>query len=169
MLVFFLFYLIKYSVQSLSHVRLWDPMDCSTPGFPVLHCLPAFTQTHVHWIDEATNRLILCRPFSRPVFPSISVFQCVTSSHQVAKVCVCCVCVVDAPHHVAHRVLFPWLGIEPVPLAVKAQSPNHWTTREFFNPLTLVFLRIPCSSYHSAPGSLENHLTQNFSSLYILG
>ena len=118
-------------VQLLSHVRLWDPMDCSTPGFPVLHCLPAFTQTHVHWIDEATNRLILCRPFSWPVFPSISVFQCVTSSHQVAKVCVCCVCVVDAPHHVAHRVLFPWLGIEPVPLAVKAQSPNHWTTREF--------------------------------------
>ena len=25
-----------------------DPMDCSTPGFPVLHCLPEFAQTHVH-------------------------------------------------------------------------------------------------------------------------
>ena len=24
------------------------PMDCSTPGFPVLHCLPEFAQTHVH-------------------------------------------------------------------------------------------------------------------------
>ena len=27
---------------------LFDPMDCSTPGFPVLHCLLEFTQTHVH-------------------------------------------------------------------------------------------------------------------------
>ena len=25
-----------------------DPMDCSTPGFPVLHCLPQFAQVHVH-------------------------------------------------------------------------------------------------------------------------
>ena len=28
-------------------------MDCSTPGFPVLHYLPEFAQTHVHWINEA--------------------------------------------------------------------------------------------------------------------
>ena len=27
---------------------LCDPMDCSMPGFPVLHCLPEFSQTHVH-------------------------------------------------------------------------------------------------------------------------
>ena len=27
---------------------LCDPMDCSTPGFPVLHYLPEFAQTHVH-------------------------------------------------------------------------------------------------------------------------
>ena len=27
---------------------LCDPMDCSTPGFPVLHYLPEFVQTHVH-------------------------------------------------------------------------------------------------------------------------
>ena len=25
-----------------------DPMDCSTPGFPVLHLLPELAQTHVH-------------------------------------------------------------------------------------------------------------------------
>ena len=40
-------------VQSLSHVQLFDPMDCSMPGFPVLHCLPEFTQTHVHWVSDA--------------------------------------------------------------------------------------------------------------------
>ena len=27
---------------------LCDPIDCSTPGFPVLHCLPKFAQIHVH-------------------------------------------------------------------------------------------------------------------------
>ena len=36
------------SVQSLSCVRLCDPMDCSMPGLPVHHQLPEFTQTHVH-------------------------------------------------------------------------------------------------------------------------
>ena len=30
-----------------------DPMDCSTPGLPVHHQLPEFTQTHVHWVGEA--------------------------------------------------------------------------------------------------------------------
>ena len=28
-------------------------MGCSTPGFPVLHCLPEFAQTHVHWVGDA--------------------------------------------------------------------------------------------------------------------
>ena len=32
-----------------------DPMDCSMPGFRVLHYLPEFAQTHVHWISDATS------------------------------------------------------------------------------------------------------------------
>ena len=36
-------------VQSLSRVLLFlTPVDCSMPGFPVLHSLPEFAQTHVH-------------------------------------------------------------------------------------------------------------------------
>ena len=30
-----------------------DPMDCSMPGFPILHYLPEFAQTHVPWVDDA--------------------------------------------------------------------------------------------------------------------
>ena len=53
---FFFFGVFSYPislvvVQSLSRVRLCDPMDCSMPGFPVLHYLPdseEFAQTHVH-------------------------------------------------------------------------------------------------------------------------
>ena len=32
---------------------LCDPMDCSTLGFPVLHCLLEFAQTYVHWFNGA--------------------------------------------------------------------------------------------------------------------
>ena len=32
---------------------LCDPMDCSTPGFPVLHHLPELAQTHVYWVVDA--------------------------------------------------------------------------------------------------------------------
>ena len=37
----------------LSCPTLWDPTDCSMPGLSVLHCLPKFAQTHVHWVDDA--------------------------------------------------------------------------------------------------------------------
>ena len=41
------------SVRSLSRVRLCDPMDCSTPGFPVHHQLSELAQTHVHRVGDA--------------------------------------------------------------------------------------------------------------------
>ena len=42
------------SVQfSRSVVSDCNPMDCSTPGFPVHRQLPEFTQTHVHWVGDA--------------------------------------------------------------------------------------------------------------------
>ena len=34
-------------------LTLCGPMDCCTPSFPVLHYLPEFAQTHVHWIGDA--------------------------------------------------------------------------------------------------------------------
>ena len=39
-------------------------------------------------------------------------------------------CFIFWPHHAVYRILVPRPGIEPMPLAVKAQSLNHWTTRE---------------------------------------
>ena len=41
------------SVQSLSSVRLCNPMNRSTPGLPVHHHLPELTQTHVHRVRDA--------------------------------------------------------------------------------------------------------------------
>ena len=58
-------------------IRLCDPMDCSTPGFPVHHQLPEFTQTHVTESVMPSNHLILCRPLLLlpSIFPSIRVFS----------------------------------------------------------------------------------------------
>ena len=39
--------------QSLSYIQLCNPMNCSTPGFPVFHYLPEFSQTHVHLVSDA--------------------------------------------------------------------------------------------------------------------
>ena len=49
---------------------LCDPMDCSTPGFPVLHHLPELVQTHVFELVMTSNHLIPCHPLL--LLPSIS-------------------------------------------------------------------------------------------------
>ena len=78
------------SVQSLSRVRLCNPTDCSTPGFPVHQQLLELTQTHVHRVMTPFKHLILCRPLLLlpSIFPSLhqGLFQWVSSSHEVAKV-----------------------------------------------------------------------------------
>ena len=58
-------------------LTLCDPMDCSTLGFPVLHYLPEFAQTHVHWVSDAIQPSHPLLPPSLPllsIFPSIRVF-----------------------------------------------------------------------------------------------
>ena len=52
-------------------------MDGSTPGFPVLHHLLEFAQTHVHESVMPSNHLILCHPLLLlpSIFPSIRAFS----------------------------------------------------------------------------------------------
>ena len=63
-------------------------MDCSMPGFPVLHCLQEFTQTHVHWVSDTIQSSLPLLPASSPALnlsQHQGLFQWVISSHQVAK------------------------------------------------------------------------------------
>ena len=46
-------------------------MDCSTPGFPVHYQLLEFTQTHVHWVGDATQP---SHPLSSPSPPAFQSF-----------------------------------------------------------------------------------------------
>ena len=84
---------VGQSISSVSHscLTLCDPMDCSTPGLPVHHQLPEFTQTHVHRVGDAIQlptspSVVLFSCFQS--FPASGFFQWVSSSHQVAKVLV---------------------------------------------------------------------------------
>ena len=49
-------------------------MDCSAPGFPVLHHLPEFAQTHVHSVSDVIHLILCCPLCLLPlIFPSIRV------------------------------------------------------------------------------------------------
>ena len=81
------------SVQFISVAQscptLCYPMNCSTPGLPVHHQLPEFTQTHVHRVSDAIQP---SHPLSSPSPPAPnpsqhqSPFQRVNSLYEVAKV-----------------------------------------------------------------------------------
>ena len=69
-------------------LTLCNAMDCSTPGFPVLHYLSEFAQTHVHWVGDAIQP---SHPPSPPSPPALNLSQhqglsqWVDPWHQVAQ------------------------------------------------------------------------------------
>ena len=82
---------INHSVRSVAQScpTLFNPMNHSTPGLPVHHHLPEFTQIHDHRVSDAIQP---SHPLSPP-YPPVpnpsqhqSLFQSVNSSHEVAKV-----------------------------------------------------------------------------------
>ena len=79
----------QFSSMTQSCPTLSNPMDCSTPGFPVYHQLLELAQTHVHQVDDAIQP---SHPLSSPSPPAFNLpqhqglFQGVSSSHQLAKV-----------------------------------------------------------------------------------
>ena len=80
---------VQFSSVTQSCPTLCDPLNCSTPGLPVHHQLPEFTQTHVHRVGDAIQPFHpLSSPFPPTPSPSQhqSLFQWVNSSHEVAKV-----------------------------------------------------------------------------------
>ena len=80
---------VQFSSVAQSCLTLCDPMNCSTPGLPVHHQLPEFTQTPVHRVGDAIQP---SHPLPSPSPPAPSpsqhqgLFQWVNSSPEVAKV-----------------------------------------------------------------------------------
>ena len=76
---------------------LWDPMDCSTPGFPVLHHLLEFAQTHAHWVCDAIPP---SHPLLPPSPPAFNLSQ--------------------------HRGLFQWVGSASASASVLPMNIQGW-------------------------------------------
>ena len=55
---------VQFSSVTQSCLALCDPMNCSTPGLPVHHQLPEFTQTHIHRVGDAIQPSHPVVPFS---------------------------------------------------------------------------------------------------------
>ena len=80
---------VQFSSVSQSCPTLCNPMNRSTPGLPVHHQFLQLTQTHVHWVSNAIQPFHpLSSPSPAAPNPSQhqSLFQWVSSSHEVAKV-----------------------------------------------------------------------------------
>ena len=81
---------VQFSSVAQSCPTLCDPMNPSTPGLPVHHHLPEFTQTHVHRVSDAIQPSHPLSSSPSPLAPNPSqhqsLFQWVNSSHEVAKV-----------------------------------------------------------------------------------
>ena len=63
---------VQFTSVAQSCPTLCDPMNHSTPGLPVHHQLPEFTQTHVHRVGEAIQP---SHPLSSPSPPALNLFQ----------------------------------------------------------------------------------------------
>ena len=80
---------VQFSSVAQSCLTLCNPTNCSTPGLPVHHQLPEFTQTHVHHVGDAiqpSHPLLSPSPPAPNPSQHQGIFQWVNSSHQVAKV-----------------------------------------------------------------------------------
>ena len=80
---------VQFSSVTQSCPTLCDPMNHRTPGLPVHHHLPEFTQTHVHRVSDAiqpSNPLLSPSPPAPNPSQHQSLFQRVNSTHEVAKV-----------------------------------------------------------------------------------
>ena len=80
----------RTSVSSVTQLcpTLCEPMNRSTPGLPVHHQFPEFTQTHIHRVSDAIQP---SHPLSSPFAPASNAsqhqsFPMINSSHEVAKV-----------------------------------------------------------------------------------
>ena len=80
---------VYFSSVAQSCLTLCNPMDCSMPGFLILHYLPEFAQIHAHWVSDAIQQ---SHPLSTPSLSAFNLsqhqglFQWIGYLHQVTKV-----------------------------------------------------------------------------------
>ena len=86
-LLFWKFGSVQLSLVAQPCSTLWDPMDYSTPGFPVHHQLPELAKAHVQWVSDAIQPSHPLSSRSPALYLSQhqDLFKWISSSYQVAK------------------------------------------------------------------------------------
>ena len=129
-------------------------MDCSMPGFPVLHHLLEFAQIHVHWVSDATQPSHSLTPLFPPAFnlsQNQGLFQWVCFLYQVAKALEAkiykqlkklntkkpnnpikkCAC---TSHSVVSDSLIPWTVTHQTTLSMEFSRQEYWSGLPFPSP-----------------------------------
>ena len=159
-----------------------NPIYCSTPGLPVHHQLPEFTQTHVHPVGDAiqpvmpSSHLILCHPlfFLPPIPSNIRVFSNESTLHmrwpKYWSFCLLRLLLLNRFSHVRLSAT-PWTAAYQAPLSVgfpkgrilervAVPSSRGFSPTHGLNPS---FLRLLLWSHL---GSLRHHVERIASSLH---
>ena len=131
-----------FQLLSRKSPSLCNPVDCSTPGFPVLHYLLEFSRTHVHWVGDAIQPSHSLSSPSPPAF-NLSQHHClfkwVGSSHQGSKA---------LELQLQHQP-FQWILMVDVFNHYLCIIPEHFHhPKETLHPLTVIL----CSLLSPDPG-----------------
>ena len=119
-----------YCSVAQSCPTLCNPMDRSTPGFPVHHQLPELGQTHVSWVSDTiqpSHPLLSPSPSAFNLHQDL--FKWASSSHQVAKVL-----------ELQHQFYREYSGLISFRIdwfdffAVQGALPAHWQMHSFNKP-----------------------------------
>ena len=151
---FHLFWLSQFSSVAQSCPTLCNPMNRRTPGLPVHHKLPEFTQTHAHRVGDAIQPSHLLSSPSPPA-PNSSqhqgLFQWVNSLHEVAKV---------LEFQLQHQSFqwtpglisfkMDWLGLLAVQGTLKSLLQHHSSKASIFQ--CSAFLRVQLSHPYMTTG-----------------
>ena len=136
---------IQFSSVAQLCLTLCDPMNCSTPGLPVHHQLPEFTQTHVRRVRDAIQP---SHPLPSPSPPApnpsqhLSLFQWVNSSLEVAKSTGVSALASFLPKKTQDWSPLEWTGLDLLAVqgTLKSSPTPHFKN---INSLVLSFLHSP--------------------------
>ena len=153
-------YSVQFSSVTESCLTLCNLMNCSTPGLPVHHQLPEFTQTHIHRVGDAiqpSHPLKSPSPASPNPSQHKGLFQCVNSLLEVAKVLE-----FQLQHHSFQRIPRADLlqnGLVGSPLSPRDSQESSPTPQfKSINSLVLSFLHSPTLTsihYHRKNHNLD--------------
>ena len=116
---------VQFSSVAQSCPTLCDPMNCSTPGLPVHHQLPEFTQTHVRRVSDAIqpSHPLLPLLILHPIPPSIRGFSSESALHMYWSFGFSIIPSKEHPRLISFRM--DWLDLLAVQETLKSLLQHH--------------------------------------------